>query len=100
MIAAEREITRDASIELDGATVGRVVDAGHSHTRGDWVGIALLDRPVAHAGLAGFRCGEVAARTISSPAVNNRSLYVDPQRHSWATRQTATFPPLVRPSWS
>jgi aminomethyltransferase len=100
MIAAESEIRTDAAVELDGERVGTVLHAGRSHTRGDWIGLALLDLPVAHAGLAGFSCGGAAVRTASAPAINNRSLFVDPQRHSYATRDREAFPPLVRPRWS
>ena len=99
MIASARELPIDAAIELGGERVGSVLDSGWSHTRDEAIGIALLDVAVSHAGLRGFACGEVAVRTISSPAINNRSLYVDPQRHSFAARDKVDFPPLVRPSW-
>jgi glycine cleavage system aminomethyltransferase T len=100
MMAADGALAVDAPVELAGRRVGSVLDARFSPTRGEHVALALLDREVSHAGLDGFSCAGVAARTISAPAVNNRSLYVDPQRHSFATRATATFPPLVRPRWS
>ena len=96
MIAASRELPIDAAITLDGERAGSVLDSGWSYTRDEALGVALLDVAVSHAGLAGFACGDIAVRTISSPAVNNRSLYVDPQRHSWATRDKVDFPPLVR----
>lgn len=99
LIAAARELPVDAAIELAGERVGSVLDAGWSFIRNEALGVARLDIAVSHAGLAGFSCGDIAVHTISSPAVNNRSLYVDPQRHSWATRDKVTFPPLVRPSW-
>jgi len=99
-VASAAELAVGAAIELEGAPVGRVLDAGYSPTRGDWLAVAILGCAVGHAGPTGFTCGGTAVRTISAPAVNNRSLYVDPQRHSWATRETTTFPPLVRPSWS
>jgi len=99
MIASVRELPIDAAIELGGERVGSVLDSGWSHTRDEAIGIALLDVAVSHAGLRGFTCGDIAVRTISSPAINNRSLYVDPQRHSFAARDKVDFPPLVRPSW-
>jgi hypothetical protein len=70
--------------------------AGASPTRGDWLAIAIVERALAHAGLDGFTVGGVPARTLSAPAIDNRSLLVDPQRHSFATRDTDRFPPLVR----
>jgi glycine cleavage system aminomethyltransferase T len=99
MIASAGELASDAAVELGGMRVGTVLDAGWSPTRGEHIGVALLDRPVSHAGLAGFTSNGCAVRTVSAPGVNNRSLYVDPQRHAWATRATDTFPPLVR-AWS
>jgi len=100
LIVGDEEFATDASITLDEEPVGGVLHAGKSYTRGGYIGVALLDRVVSHAGLVGFRAGAAAVRTVSSPAVNNRSLFVDPQRHTWATRDQATFPPLVRPHWS
>ncbi|MDB4952666.1 MAG: Aminomethyltransferase, partial [Myxococcales bacterium] len=100
LVTSDRELAIDAQISLDGSTVGRVLDAGRSHTRDEWLGLALLDVAVGHPGLAGFTSGEARVRTISAPATNNRSLWVDPQRHSWATRDKTPFPPLVRPAWS
>lgn len=100
MIVSPSEIRADAAVELDGERVGTVLHAGPSHTRGDWLGLALFEPAVAHAGLEGFTCGGAPVRTASVPAVNNRSLFVDPQRHAWATRDREAFPPLVRPRWS
>lgn len=99
LVASPRELAIDAPIELDGRTVGHVLDARWSPTREEGLALALLDRDISHAGLAGFACGGTPARTISAPAVNNRSLYIDPQRHSWATREATKFPPLVA-RWS
>jgi glycine cleavage system aminomethyltransferase T len=96
MIASAAALERDAAIDIDGTRVGTILDAGWSPTRDEHIGVALLDRAVSHAGLTGFASGGHAVRTISAPTVNNRSLYVDPQRHTWASRATDVFPPLVR----
>jgi glycine cleavage system aminomethyltransferase T len=82
---------------LDGARViGRVVNAGHSPLRGDWVVLALLDRDLAHAGLAGLTVrrdgAEVAVRTTTPPVIDNLSLFVQPQRHSYHTRAEHPLP--------
>ena len=99
MFAAPSQLAIDAAIELAGARVGSVLNCGWSWAREEAIGFALLDTTVSHAGLRGFSCAGVEVRTISAPPLNNRSLYIDPQRHSWATRDTVAFPPLVRPSW-
>ncbi|HKE14907.1 MAG TPA: hypothetical protein VKB80_08595, partial [Kofleriaceae bacterium] len=100
LIAAGDEMAEDAPVFHCGREVGRTLHTGPSHTRGDWLGVALLDRALAHAEVTGFvsrgPAGDVAVRTLSAPAVNNRSLFVDPQRHSYLTREDDEFPPLVR----
>jgi glycine cleavage system aminomethyltransferase T len=77
---------------------GHVLHAAYSPDRGEWLGLALIDLGQAHPGVA-LDCqtteGPVPARILSAPAINNRSLYVDPQRHAYATRGEDKFPPLV-----
>jgi glycine cleavage system aminomethyltransferase T len=96
LLCADRELPADARVVADGRDIGGVLHAGASPTRGDWLAIAIVERALAHAGLGGFTVGGVPARTLSAPAIDNRSLLVDPQRHSFATRDTDRFPPLVR----
>jgi hypothetical protein len=47
--------------------IGTLLYGDDSPTRGDWLGVALIERAVAHPGLA-VTAGGVAARTISAPA--------------------------------
>jgi len=96
LLCADRELAADARVVADGRDIGGVLHAGASPTRGDWLAIAIVECALAHAGLDGFTVGGVPARTLSAPAIDNRSLLVDPQRHSFATRDTDRFPPLVR----
>ncbi len=83
------------AVEFDGALVGRVLSAGDSSVLGAWVAVALLDLPLAVPGLPGFRVGGQPGRSVSPPVLNNRSLHVSPQRHTWADREAASLPPLV-----
>lgn len=99
-LVSDALLVEDAPVLLDTERVGTILHASASPTRGEFLALALLDLPVSHPGLSGFVCGGTAARTISAPTINNRSIYVDPQRHSWATRETDVFPPLLRPRWS
>ena len=91
------------AVRLGGTEVGRIVNAGCSESRGDWVALALLDLAWAHPGL-GFEVapaaggGTVPARSVSPPVIDNRSLHVSPQLHSYATRGDIRFPPLARTS--
>jgi aminomethyltransferase len=86
-------------VSFEGAPIGTILHAGSSSMRGDWVGIALLDRAFAHAGVDRYaitRAGVSSPiRTVAPPVVNNRSLYVSPQRHSFQTRREDAFPPIV-----
>lgn len=86
---------------LQDAPVGRVVNAGFSSTRGDWIALALIDIAWAHPGVDAFTVAtrdgrSVRARSRSAPLLNNRSLHVSPQMHSYGTRHDYTFPPLPR----
>jgi glycine cleavage system aminomethyltransferase T len=100
LAASSAELVDDAAITAGDRTVGLVLHAEWSPTREDWLAVALLDGPIAHAGLTGLiaqtPAGPAPIRTLSAPAVNNRSLYVDPQRHSYATRDGDAFLPPVR----
>lgn len=96
LVAADAPLAADAEVSADGRAIGTVLHADRSPTRGDHLAVAVIDRALAHAGLDGLIAGGVPVRTLSAPSINNRSLYVEPQRHSYATRATDSFPPLVR----
>jgi glycine cleavage system aminomethyltransferase T len=97
LIASARPLGAGDRIEFAGELIGELLCAEASPTRGDQLGIALLNLPYAHPGLVELSVGSagVPARVLSAPAVNNRSLYVDPQRHTYRTRQQDRFPALV-----
>ncbi len=86
-------------ILYDGQLIGSVLAATQSCTRADAVGVGLLDTPVAHPGIDRFVVetpeGPVPIITRTPPLINNRSLHVDPNRHSARSREQDTFPPLV-----
>lgn len=77
--------------------IGRVLVAEVSPILGRAVGLALLDRAYAHAGIDRYAVrGPVAVpiRTVSPPLLENRSLHVRAQRHSWFGTTPADFPPV------
>jgi aminomethyltransferase len=96
LVCADGPLTADARVIADGREIGSVIHADYSPIRRQWLALAIVERALAHAGLDGFDIGGVPARTLSAPAIDNRSLLVDPQRHSFASRDTDDFPPLVR----
>lgn len=73
-------------ITCEGINVGKVLAAGFSPLRGDYVGKALLNHPYWHAGLDVFKVGDQSLKTISAPAIKNLSLRVSPYRDSFHTR--------------
>lgn len=79
--------------------LGPVVAAGHSATRGEWVGSALLDVAYAYPWIDRYEVARGGARqrirTAAPPVIDNRSLHVNPQRHTFAGRGQDAFPPLV-----
>ena len=83
------------SVLLEGKALGTVLSAAESLTLGQWVAAALLELPLAMPGITGLSVGGKSARTVSPPVINNRSLHVSPQRHTWADRESAQFPPLA-----
>lgn len=96
-LTAEGPLAEEDPVWLDGERIGRVLAAGASPIAGLTVGVGLIDRPFYHAGIDRFTAGEgkVSVRTVSPPVLVNRSLYINPQRHAYATRGRDTFPALV-----
>jgi aminomethyltransferase len=98
LVSAE-EISVGDSVFLDEQVIGSVVNAGYSPVRGDHVGLALLDRAYAVSGIGRYQVARngqrVPVRTVSPPVINNRSLYVSPQLHSYRTREEDPFPSLL-----
>jgi aminomethyltransferase len=92
---ARAAVAKGDVVTLDGQKIGVVADAGFSPTRGDWVGWAALDIGLAWPGVTRFVAGAVPIATASPPLIDNRSLFVDPRKHHYRTREQDVFPPLV-----
>jgi aminomethyltransferase len=83
-------------VRRDEMELGRIVNSGLSPLRRDWVGLALMDIAYAYPGVDALHIGgEGRARSVTPPVITNRSLYVNPQVHSYASRHEDDFPPLV-----
>lgn len=98
LVASGRALQGGDSLAAGGRPVGTVLHGAWSLHRREWLGLALIDLDYAYAGLrleADAAGRGTPARIQSAPAINNRSLYVDPQRHSYTTREEGAFPPLV-----
>ncbi len=82
VLSAEAPMAVHAPVVLDRERIGEVLlsapgSAGRGHLA--W---AMLDTPVAVAGLQ-VQVGEVSARTVSPPTMQNESLGIDPNKHSF-----------------
>ena len=98
-VLSDEPMNVDDTVHCDGEPIGEIVNADFSPIREDWVGLALLDIEYAFPGIATLRIGteSTPARTVSPPVINNRSLYVNPQVHSYVSREEDGFAPLVEP---
>lgn len=98
-LVASQELRPGDFVRFGERALGEILRAGFSGVRGDWVALAVLEAAYAHAGIDRFAATRgdlrVPVRTVAPPLLNNRSLYVSPQRHSYAERETLGFPPLT-----
>ncbi len=74
-------------IFFENESVGQVLSIGYSPVRKEFVGKALIRRPFWHAGLKCFMVNDQELETISAPAIDNRSIHVNPNIHSYFTRK-------------
>lgn len=99
LVASDHELHAGDEVRCGDTPIGRVIHAHYSPTRGDHLGIARLSLSYSAPGLGAYAAihedAGVEVRVVSAPAVNNRSVFVDPQRHAYRTRATQDFPPLV-----
>jgi hypothetical protein len=58
------------------------------------VALCLLDLALSAPGVDLQAEGGASLATVSPPVLANRSLFVNPQRHAWATRDRDQFPTL------
>ncbi len=79
-------------IAIDGARVGAIVNAGDAF-EGASVALALVDIAWAHPHVDAFDVAGRRARSVTPPIPNNRSLFINLQQHSYATRDEIAFAP-------
>lgn len=90
----------DVGMELryGGQTVGYIANADFSSLRQEYVAHGVLDLPFCRPGIEGFIAGSSPSgpslRTVVPPVLRNRSLYINPQRHSIGTRAELELPDL------
>jgi glycine cleavage system aminomethyltransferase T len=96
---APREVGIQERVVFGEHDLGMVVSAARSSVLDRYVGIALLDRRYAYSGISRYEVsganGRVPIRTVSTPILNNRSIHVRAQQHSYFSNGDASFPSLV-----
>lgn len=90
MLLPSARVHEGDEVHLWGDVVGTIVNAS------DGAALALIDLAWAHPGIDAFEVSpaRTPARSVTPPLANNRSLHVNPQQHSYATRDEIAFPPL------
>src|SRR5204862_217003 len=81
-LVAGAPICEGDEVRLDGERAGQVCVARQLSGRTDWAAWALLDVRCAAAGID-FEVRGVSARSVSPPLLENLSLKVDVNRHSF-----------------
>lgn len=99
-LTSRAALAEGGGVWLGEERIGEVLAAGASPLAGVHIGAALLDRPLYHAGIDVYTTGPEGGErapiaTVSPPVLNNRSLYINPQRHAYATRARDTFPAIT-----
>lgn len=99
LCAAPTEVAIGDRVTYGDTAIGTVINAGFSSVRGDWVASALVDVAYSHPRIRAYAITHgdtrVPIETLAAPALNNRSLYVNPQQHSYHTRTEVQYPPIA-----
>ena len=100
---APQPLAVEAVVSIEGREVGTIINAGQSPLLDAWIGLALVEIGISHPGVPGLTANVagklVDLRAVSPPVLNNLSIFVNPQVHSYATRSDFEFPPLDK-EWS
>ncbi len=97
MARVEGEPGGAEDVTLDGETVGRLITMADTPSLGGRMATVLLRRDLSHPHIGAFRTGGATLVTVTPPPIRPRSLFVNPQRHAYATRESQRFPPLLAP---
>jgi aminomethyltransferase len=85
-LQSDAPFSSERPLFCEGKPCGEILVAERSETLGNWLGLALIELPLAHSGLS-FSTSDapsaIPIRSISPPAVWNLSLLINPQKHSY-----------------
>jgi glycine cleavage system aminomethyltransferase T len=86
-------------IYYDQREIGFIVNAYRFLSGNGYIGLAMLDRPYAESGIPYYNTQNEAQSalicTVSPPFINNYSLVVNPQIHSYMDKDEIKYPPLT-----
>ena len=83
------------AVTMGEQTVGRLVTCRSTPSLGGHHATLLLRRDLSHPGLAVFKLGEATLTTVTPSPLRPRSLFVNPQRHTYAGRASQQFPAMT-----
>ena len=85
-VLTEQPLEVNDEIFYENESVGQVVSVGYSPVRKEFVGKALIRKPFWFAGLNCFHVNNQELRTVSAPAIDNRSIHINMNLDSYSTR--------------
>jgi len=91
-ISASEEAAVGAAVTLEGRPIGSVLACVPDLFGERWRVLAVLDLAWAQPGVEGLLVDGCPGHTHSSPWVLNISLFVNPQKHTWSTRDEVQLP--------
>jgi glycine cleavage system aminomethyltransferase T len=83
-VVSEHALAAGDVVTLSGRPIGVLLDATWSMTCARFIAMALVDVAYAYAGVEAYEVGGARVRTVSAPFVDNKSLYVNPYRDTYA----------------
>jgi glycine cleavage system aminomethyltransferase T len=90
-LLASSEVSVGERVMLDDRDVGVITRAALSPSRRSWIASALIDPRLVAARITLATSRGVSVTTTAPPLVDNQSLYVDPRRHTFRTRDEVRF---------
>ncbi len=93
-VISDSILVENEKVYHKGEEIGFIVNAAPYLSGKGYIGLAMIQRPFAESGISGYQTNAGKVRTASPPFVNNRSLVVNPQIHSYFEKDEIQFPVL------
>jgi len=91
-VVSPSALEAEAPIFWQDRPIGRLLRVAPPRTLAHWIGLALVETAWAYSGIDAFTVGDQPLHTVSTPFVNNLSLAIKPQQHSYRERHLIQTP--------